>query len=124
MYYLYQPPFLISIIGFAIALICGVTFETQVEQKIRQWSQEGSEPSNYFKLEGANLLITYWGTCLGVWVFLAGGFLIFDFGLISAYGVALLLTLFTGSIIWTQLNEILLKFQKEGIESLDLDRYE
>ncbi|WP_036481102.1 hypothetical protein [Myxosarcina sp. GI1] len=124
MYYYSQPPFLILIIGFAIALICGVTFETQVEQKIRQWSQEDSESSNYFKLEGANLLVTYWGTCLGVWVFLAGGLLIFDFGLISAYGVALLLTLFTGSLVWIQLNEVLLKFQKEGIESLDLDRYQ
>lgn len=121
MNYFSQPPFLVSLIGVAIASVCGVAFKTQVEQKIHKWSQD-SEPSDFVKLEGKDLRTTYWGACLGIWIFLGGGLLIFDFGLISSFGVALILTLFTGSLVWTQLDEILLQFQQEGLESLDLDR--
>lgn len=66
-------------------------------------------------------MLSYWGVCLGVWIFLAGGLLIFDFGIISAYGVSLLLTIFIGSLIWTQLNDLLMQFYREGSKALNLD---
>lgn len=118
-YYFSQPPFLVLIIGVAIALTCTTAFKTQVEQKIQM--SKDSETSEPYRLEGTGILVSYWGICLGIWVFLAGGLLIFGFGVISSYGVSLLLTIFTGSIIWNQLDELLLEYQQGGSKALDLD---
>ncbi|MGV2831290.1 hypothetical protein [Myxosarcina sp. GI1(2024)] len=120
MYYFSQPPFLVSIIGVAIALAFISSFKAQVEQQLQNRSQEAKK-SDFYQLKGKGLVLSYWGVCLGVWIFLAGGLLIFDFGIISAYGVSLLLTIFIGSLIWTQLNDLLMQFYREGSKALNLD---
>ncbi len=122
MYYYPQPPILIPIIGLFIAIIFGLTFQTQIEQKVRSWSKNPQDAKSY-QLEGSGLSVSYGGICLGVWVFLAGGFLTFGFGVIVAYGVALPITIFTSSLIWSQLKEVFLQLKHGGSKALDLDSF-
>lgn len=121
MYYLPQPPFFIALLGVFIALACGSAFQNLMEQKLRE-SYQNPQVGTSFKLDSpqdAVILGTYWGICLGIWVFLGGGLLILGFGIIPSYGVALLLTLFTGSLVWDQIKEVLLQIKEGGSKSLD-----
>lgn len=123
MYYYYpQPPVFIPIIGLFIAITFGLTFQTQIEQKMRSWTKN-PQIANSFQLEGSGLAVSYTGICLGIWVFLAGGFLTFGFGVIVSYGVALPITLFTAALIWAQLKEVFLQLKEGGSKALDLDSF-
>ncbi len=124
MYYYYpQPPIFIPIIGLFIAITFGLTFQTQVEQKLRSWSKNPQDANSY-QLEGSGLAVSYGGICLGTWVFLAGGLLTFGFGVIVAYGVTLPITLLTASLIWSQLKDVFLQLKEGGSKALDLDSFE
>jgi hypothetical protein len=123
MYYFPQPPFLVICLGLFISVICGLTFKTQLEQRIQTWTTSNRSDQDLYKLKGFDLRFSYWGICLGVWVFLAGGLLIFGFGVISAYGVTLPLAIATGALVWTQLQEVLSEWQKGGSKALDLDSF-
>jgi hypothetical protein len=120
MYYLPQPPFLIPLFGLFIALICGLTFKTLVEQRIQQWLKNPDMPDRY-RLKGSDLSITYWGICLGIWIFLGGGLQIFSINWIVAYGLGLLLTIGTSGLISKQFTQLLMQVEKGGSKSLDLD---
>jgi hypothetical protein len=120
MYYYPQPPFLLPLVGIFIALTCGLTFQTLFEEKITQWSKRQSIDSDYV-LKGNDLSFTYWMACLGIWIFLAGGLMIFGFGAITAYGFCLPLAIFTGAFIWQQLRDLLLEVKNKGRKTLDLD---
>jgi hypothetical protein len=120
MYYLPQPPFLVALLGIFIAVTCGSAFQNLMSQKLRD-SYKNPQSQQSFKLEDTVITVSYWGICLGVWVFLGGGLLVLGFGIISAYGVALLLTLFTASLVWEQLSEVLLQLKTGGSKALDLE---
>ena len=123
MYYYYpQPPILIPIMGLLISIAFGLTFQTQIGQKMRSWAKNPQAEESY-QLEGSGLAVSYGGICLGVWIFLAGGFLTFGFGTIVAYGVTLPIALFTGSLIWSQLKEVFIQYKKGGFKALDLDSF-
>ena len=123
MYYLPQPPFLVAVIGVFIAVACGSAFQNLLSQKLRE-SYLNTEDRSSFRIDRAKdvvLTITYWGICLGIWVFLGGGLLVLGFGIIPSYGVSLLLTLFTGALVWDQINDVLSQLQQGGSKALELD---
>jgi hypothetical protein len=123
MYYLPQPPFLVAIIGVFIAITAGSAFQNLLDQKLRE-SYQNKKQATSFKIEFAKdraIAITFSGICLGVWVFLGGGLLVLGFGVIPAYGVALLLTLFTGGLVWDQINDVLQQLKEGGSKALELD---
>ena len=123
MYYSPQPPFFVVVIGVLIAVACGSAFQNLLSQKLRE-SYLNIEDESSFKIDRARdivLTISYWGICLGIWVFLGGGFLVLGFGIISSYGVSLLLTLFTGALVWDQINDVLSQLKEGGSKALELD---
>ena len=121
MYYIPQPPFLVSLLGIFIAITFGSVFQNLMEKKLKD-SYKNPEQENSFKLLSVPLITAaFGGICLGVWVFLGGGLLVFSFGPISSFGVALLLTIFTGSLVWQQIGEVLVQLKEGGPESLNLD---
>ena len=123
MYYLPQPPFLIAIAGFFIAVTCGSAFWNMVEQKLRD-SYKNPKKATSFKIDrmlDPALTFTYWSTCFGVWVFLGGGLQSFGFGVIPAYGVALLIATFTAGLVWDQINDVMKQLKEGGSEALSLD---
>ena len=119
-YYIPQPPFLIPALGIAIGLVFGSMFQAIITQKTEQWRQAPQKPDAY-KLEEPNLLLSFQGICLGTWIFLGGGFLLFGFSGISAFGFALILTISTGAFFWQQMGEMFLEIKQNGIQILDLD---
>ena len=123
MYYLPPPPFLIAILGVFVAITCGTAFQNLLEQKLRE-SYRDADGESSFRIDRTKdlvIAVTYWGICLGIWIFLGGGLLILGFGIIPSYGVALLLTLFTGSLVWDQINDVLLQLKEGGSKALELD---
>ena len=121
MYYLPQPPFLVAVMGVFIAITCGTAFQNLLSQKLRE-SYQNSQREGSFKIElqDSAILATYWGICLGVWVFLGGGLLVLGFGIIPSYGVSLLLTIFTAGLVWDQINDVLSQLKEGGSKSLEL----
>ena len=125
MYYLPQPPFLLPLAGFFIALTCGTAFWNMTEQKLRD-SYKDPRSSTSFKIDRVAdpaLAFCYWNTCLGVWVFLGGGLQTFGFGLLPSYGVSLLITVFTAGLVWDQINDVLLQLKEGGSEALKLEDF-
>ena len=122
MYYSPQPPFFVAVIGVLIAVACGSAFQNLLSQKLRE-SYLNVEDESSFKIGTKDIVlsITYWGICLGIWVFLGGGFLVLGFGIIPSYGVSLLLTLFTGALVWDQINDVLSQLKEGGSKALELD---
>ena len=122
MYYSPQPPFFVAVIGVLIAVACGSAFQNLLSQKLRE-SYLNIEDESSFRIgiKDIVLTITYWGVCLGIWVFLGGGFLVLGFGIIPSYGVSLLLTLFTGALVWDQINDVLSQLKQGGSKALELD---
>ena len=123
MYYSPQPPFFVAVIGVLIAIACGSAFQNLLSQKLRE-SYLNVEDESSFRIDRARdivLTITYWGICLGIWIFLGGGFLVLGFGIIPSYGVSLLLTLFTGALVWDQINDVLSQLKEGGSKALELD---
>ncbi len=123
MYYLPQPPFLVAILGVFIAVTCGSAFQNLLEQKLRE-SYQNVQQEGSFRIDRTKdfvIATTFWGICLGIWVFLGGGLLVLGFGIIPSYGVALLLTLFTASLVWDQINDVLLQLKEGGSKALELD---
>lgn len=122
MYYLPQPPFLLSFFGLFIGITCGSAFQALINESSQNWKKNPTSQDAY-TLKGANLMVTYWGICLGIWVFLGGGLQIFGFDPIFAYGISLPLTIATAALVWTQLNQVLLLLQKGGSKAIDLDYF-
>ena len=123
MYYLPQPPFLVAVIGVFIAVTFGTAFQNLLEQKLRE-SYQDDKQDTAFKIDRTKdraIAITFFGVCLGVWVFLGGGLLVLGFGVIPSYGVSLLLTLFTSGLVWDQINDVLNQLKEGGSKALELD---
>ena len=122
MYYYPQPPFFIGLIGLFVGLTCGLTFQTMLKQKVTKWSQDGRK-EDLAKIEKKELQIAYLGICLGIFIFLTGGLLLFSIGLIVAVGLAVPLTILSTSLLWTQLIDVLGQLQKGGSKALELDSW-
>ncbi len=121
-YYIPQPPVFLPVIGLFIGLVFGVTFQKQLETINQQWRKK-PEAKDSFLLSDRNLQLSYQGICLGVWLFLGGGFKVLGFGVIGAYGISLLITVGTGAFMWQQLGEMLLEIKENGLKSLNLDEF-
>ena len=123
MSYIPQPPFLVALLGIFISITCGLAFKNLIENKVAE-SYKNPRGTSSFKLDRVKdvaLTMTYWGICLGIWVFLGGGLLILGFGIIPSYGVGLFITLFTASLFWKQIDEVLLQLKEGGSKALELD---
>ena len=123
MYYIPQPPFLAAILGLFIAVTSGSAFWNMMEQKLRD-SYKDPQNKTSFRIDrimDPALAFSYWSTCLGVWIFLGGGLQSFGFGAIPAYGVALLIAIFTAGLVWDQINDVFIQLKEGGPEALSLD---
>jgi hypothetical protein len=121
-YYIPQPPIFLPVIGLLIGLVFGATFQKQLEQINQTWLKN-RKAQNSYTLNDPKLQLSYIGICLGVWLFLGGGFRVLGFGIIGAFGVALPIALGTGAFMWQQFGEMLLEIKEKGVRSLDLDKY-
>lgn len=121
-YYYSYPPYFLLVAGLLIAITSGVAFETTLKASVQDWAKNRSTRT-LANMRGMSLIVPFLGICLGIWLFLASGIAIFGFPGLIAYGVAFLLTVLTGTLVWSQLGQILIQLEQGGSKALDLDSW-
>ncbi|BAZ48136.1 hypothetical protein NIES4103_07410 [Nostoc sp. NIES-4103] len=119
-YYPQQPPYLLLLIGFFIALTSGLALSGTLKLIVQQWrknSEENLKSSSSLK----QLFVPFLGITGGVCLFLSSGLEIFGFPSLLALGVGLPVSLLTCLLIWLQLGSMLSFAERQGMRSLDLD---
>ncbi|QSJ19836.1 hypothetical protein JYQ62_14685 [Nostoc sp. UHCC 0702] len=119
-YFPQQPPYLLLVIGFFIALTSGLALSGTLKLIVQQW-QKNSEESVKSSSSQKQLFVPFLGITGGVCLFLSSGLEIFGFPSLLALGVGLPISLLTCLLIWLQLGSMLSFVERQGMRSLDLD---
>ena len=119
-YYPTEPPYLLLLVGFLMALTSGLALSGTMKVMVQQWqpaSSNGSSSSSLLQ----KLSVPFLGITGGVSLFLSSGLEIFGFPTTLALGVGLPVSLLTCVLVWLQLGSMLDFAQRQGMRSLDLD---
>lgn len=123
MYNYPEPPYFLLIFGLFVSMTSGAAFEATLKQKVQEWSKNRSTRT-LAQMKGFQLLLPFIGIAAGISLFLAAGLEIFGFPTWLSYSVSLPLTLFIGSLVWSQLGKLLAQLERGGSKALDLDAFE
>jgi hypothetical protein len=123
MYYIPEPPIGLLFFGFFIGVTCGLAFQATLKQQVMKWSKQGQEGIKADLSEMSILIVPFWGICVGICIFLAGGLEIFIYSRSISYVFAGTLTLLTAGLIWTQLKKLIVQLLEGGSRALDLDAF-
>ncbi|MDZ7965912.1 MULTISPECIES: hypothetical protein [unclassified Nostoc] len=121
-YFPEQPPYLLLLVGFLIALTSGLALSGTLKVIVQNWPSERAEntqPRSSLK----QLLVPFIGITGGTCLFMSSGLEIFGFPSSLALGVGLPISLFTCLLVWLQLGSMMTFIQREGMQSLDLDSF-
>ncbi|MDB9376106.1 hypothetical protein [Nodularia sphaerocarpa] len=119
-YFPEQPPYLLLIIGFLIALTSGLALSGTLKVIVQQWTEDNAEsPKSSSSLK--KLFVPFLGITVGVCLFLSSGLEIFGFPSPLALGIGLPVSLLTCLLVWLQLGSLLTFAKREGMQALDLD---
>lgn len=116
-----QPPYALIGIGFLIALLCGLTFARQIQERLDLWQQDRLP---LLPLARPNIVIPYAGVLLGTTLFVGSGLQVFGFAAGSSLLVALLLTLLTGAGLWYQLGRLMEQVERGNFAAVDFDNFD
>ena len=119
-YYPQNPPYLLLVIGFLVALTSGLALSGTLKIIVQQW-REDSEENVKSKSSLRQLFVPFLGITVGVSLFLSSGLEIFGFPTLLALGIGLPVSLLTCLLVWLQLGSMLSFAQRQGMRSLDLD---
>ncbi len=115
-----EPPYFFLLAGLLAGITSGLAFEGALKELVKEWSISRSTRSLAY-LQGIQLKLPFLGICIGICIFLASGLEVFGFPTSLSYGVAIILTLFTGILIWSQLSKLLVQLERGGSRAIDLD---
>ncbi len=119
-YFPEQPPYLLLLIGFLIALTSGLALSGTIKVTVQKWQPNSDEnPQNNFAWRA--LSVPFLGITVGTCLFLCSGLEIFGFPYMLSLGVGLTIGLLTSLLIWYQLGSMLDFVKTRGMKSLDLD---
>jgi hypothetical protein len=123
-YYAYfpQPPYLLLLGGFLSSVLCGLAFQAVLKELVVAWQVEKSTTA-LKDMRSWKLLTPFLGIAGGSIFFLASGVEIFGVPAKFAYGLATLLTVLVGRLVWWQLGKVLDLLQEGGSAALDLDTF-
>ena len=99
-----QPPYLLAGIGLLMAVLCGLTFGRQVQNKLDGWKQDRLP---LLPLGTVEINLSYGGTLIGVTLL-----------------VALLLSLLTGGALFAQLERLMLQVEEGNFKAVDFDNFD
>jgi hypothetical protein len=119
-YFPEQPPYLLLVIGFLIALTSGLALSGTLKVIVQKWPSERTEntkPRSSLK----QLFVPFIGITGGTCIFMSSGLEIFGFPSFLALGVGLPISLLTCLLVWLQLGSMMTFIEREGMQSLDLD---
>ncbi|MCP9774231.1 hypothetical protein KBY58_11200 [Cyanobium sp. HWJ4-Hawea] len=116
-----QPPYLVAGLGFAIAVLCGLTFAKLVQNRLEGWKQDRLA---LLPLGTAAITIPYGGVILGVTLFIGGSLQVFGFSAGVALLVSFVLSLATGGALWVQLERLMGQVQDGTFSAVDFDNFD
>ena len=120
-YWASQPPYALSGIGLLIALLCGLTFARQIQQRLEDWQQDRLP---LLPLERFTTVLPYSGIVVGTILFIGAGLQVFGFGAGSSFFLALLLAVATGAGLWKQLEDLMGQVEDGSFAAADFDFFE
>ena len=120
-YWQSQPPYALSGVGLLMALLCGLTFARQIQQRLDAWQQDRLP---LLPLERPATVIPYGGIVVGTVLFIGAGLQVFGFGAGSSFCLALLLALFTGAGLWRQLEDLMGQVEGNTFAAADFDFFD
>lgn len=115
------PPYLLAALGLAAAVLCGLTFATQVRLKLESWKQDRLPLLPLASLES---VLPWIGLQLGVTLFIGGSLQVFGFAAGAALLVALILSLLTAGALWVQLSRLMGQVQAGTFKAVDFDNFD
>lgn len=115
-----EPPYFFLLAGLLAGITSGLAFEGALKELVKEWSISRSTRSLAY-LQGIQLKLPFLGICIGICIFLASGLEVFGFPTSLSYGIAIILTLFIGILIWSQLSKLLVQLERGGSRAIDLD---
>ncbi|MBW4642343.1 MAG: hypothetical protein KME23_04880 [Goleter apudmare HA4340-LM2] len=119
-YFPEQPPYLVLLIGFLIALTSGIALSGTLKLIVQKWqSNDVDNPQTSSSWRA--LFVPFLGITGGICLFLCSGLEIFGFPTFLALGVGLPISLLTCLLVWFQLGSMLDFVKSRGMKSLDLD---
>ncbi|MEC4885541.1 MAG: hypothetical protein SAL70_30120 [Scytonema sp. PMC 1070.18] len=119
-YFPQQPPYILLVVGFLVALTSGAALAGTLKIIVQKWQSDGAETSSS-RISTSQLLVPFLGITIGVCLFLCSGFEIFGFPPLLAYAVGVPVTLLTCVLVWLQLGSMLAYVERQGIQAMDLD---
>ena len=118
---LQQPPYFLAGAGFAIAVLCGLTFGRQVQAKLDSWKQDRI---SLLPLGTPEISLSFSGTLIGITLFIGCCLQIFGFASGAALLVALLLSLLTGGALYAQLERLMEQVENGNFKAVDFDNFD
>ena len=118
---LQQPPYFLAGAGFAIGVLCGLTFGRQVQAKLDSWKQDRI---SLLPLGTPEISLSFSGTLIGITLFIGCCLQIFGFASGTALLVALLLSLLTGGALYAQLERLMEQVESGNFKAVDFDNFD
>jgi zinc transporter ZupT len=116
-----QPPYLLSGLGLAIGIACGLTLGRLVQDRLEGWKQDRMP---MLPLGRTEFNLAYTGTLAGITLFIGGALQVFGFGAGTALLVALMLALLTGGALWVQLERLMEQVEQGCFRAVDFDNFD
>lgn len=114
----YVPPYVLTVAGFVVSLLCGKAFEMVLKEQVTSWSQDRSG-SILGEMQSLSLVLPYCGISMGILLFLGSGLMLFGFTIGLSFLLALSMTLVTAVLIWSQLRKLLIQLEEGGSKALE-----
>jgi hypothetical protein len=105
-----QPPYLVAGVGFAISVLCGLTFAKLVENKLEGWKQD-----RLALLPLGSYTIT---------LFIGGSLQVFGFSAGVALLVSFVLSIATAGALWVQLERLMGQVEDGTFSAVDFDNFD
>lgn len=119
-YYPTEPPYLLLVIGFFIAVTSGAALGGTLKLIAEKWRKNGAQASAS-NLSNKQLIVPFIGITVGISLFLCSGLAIFGFPNWLACAVGIPVSLLTCLLTGFQLGSMMSFAQSRGLQSLDLD---
>ncbi|UPH90883.1 hypothetical protein [Synechococcus sp. NB0720_010] len=118
---MFQPPYVLSGIGLAMGILCGLTFARLVQNKLDGWKQDRLAllPLGNFETN-----LPYTGIVVGITLFIGGSLQIFGFSSGAALLVAFVLSMATAGALWVQLERLMTQVENGTFSAVDFDNFD
>lgn len=116
-----QPPYLVSGLGLAISVLCGLTFAKMVQNRLEGWKQDRLP---LLPLGNGGTTLPYIGIVVGVTLFIGGALQVFGFASGAALLVSFVLSIGTAGALWAQLERLMEQVENGTFSAVDFDNFD